>query len=737
MGPRQRYHQRHSAKTHIVPIIIASFFGFLFLTVAAFGIGMIGVIDGWLQDLPDYTDTDLYLSSEPTTILDADENVIASFYTENRTTVSLDEISQYVLDGTVATEDERFYEHGGFDPVGILRAAWVQLTGGSEGASTITQQLVRNTILQDEQFDMTIERKVREIYLAVKVEETFTKDEILNMYLNAIYYGHGAYGIEAAAQTYLSKSASELTLAEAALLIGLPNAPSTYDPTVNPDLAIQRRNTVLNRMYTNGYITEEERDAAQAEELVLNVSETSDTGVDIESSPYFVEYVQQLLADEFDYDQIFSGGLTVYTTIQSDVQEAAETAVTDQLGVYDLDGLEAGMTVIDNDTGYIVAMVGGTDYYADDEHVNHATSQRQTGSSFKAFTLATAIEEGMNPDIIIDCTSPQYFDDGTYRVGNINNVDYGYISLARATEVSSNTGYVRVQKAVGVENVIEMCHRLGIEDELEAVTSLTLGTQSLSTLQMAEAYSTFATGGIHRDAVAITKITNRNGETIYEYEDSGERVLDAAVASTVTDILEGVISNGTATSAQLSVNQPFAGKTGTTDGSTDLWFCGYTPQYTAAIWVGYTAGSIEITINGSYASTSNFPIPIARNFFNTVLEGVEREEFPEGGTPTYKDNSVWTVDGEPLDSSSATSSTTEADTESEEDLLDSDTTNETTDASSSAATSDTSSDSDASSSTTVTSPTTTPDSSTSTDTSTTTPDTGSGSGSDSSGDDGT
>ena len=180
MGPRQR-HSRKRAKTHALPIIIASFFGFLLLAGTAFGIGMIGVVDTWLQDLPDYTDTDLYLMSEPTTILDADGNVIASFYTQNRTTVSLDQISDYVINGTVATEDERFYEHGGFDLVGIMRAAASQITGGSEGASTITQQLVRNTILSDEQFDITLERKVREIYLAVKMEEIYSKDEILNM----------------------------------------------------------------------------------------------------------------------------------------------------------------------------------------------------------------------------------------------------------------------------------------------------------------------------------------------------------------------------------------------------------------------------------------------------------------------------------------------------------------------------------------------------------------------------
>ncbi len=321
------------------------------------------------------------------------------------------------------------------------------------------------------------------------------------------------------------------------------------------------------------------------------------------------------------------------------------------------------MTVIDNDNGYIVAMVGGRDYYADNQHTNHAITQRQTGSAFKAFTLATAIDQGMNPDIIINCNSPQTFDDGSYKVSNYDDHSYGYISLARATEVSANTGYVQVAKAVGIQNVIDMCHNLGIDDEMNAYSSLTLGTKELSTLQMAEAYSTFAMGGEHRDAVAITEIQNRNGEVIYQHEDSPERVLDASVAAEINDILQGVISSGTATGAQLSVNQPFAGKTGTTEAPSDLWFCGYTPQYTMAVWTGHSGSNQRVTVNGRRARTSDLPIPIARNFFNTVLDGVEREEFPAAdGQITYQDDSVWEVDGKPLSGGGSEAITPETET---------------------------------------------------------------------------
>ena len=255
MGPRQR--QGHSrSKTHALPIILLSFLGFLLIAGVAFGIGMVGNVNRWLSDLPDYTDANAYLVSEPTEIVDCNGNKIASFYTQNRKSITKDEVSPYVLQGTVDVEDERFYEHGGIDLWGIARAAVATLGGGHEGASTITQQLVRNTILQEEQFDSTIERKVREAYIAIKMEDMYSKDEILMMYLNTIYYGHGAYGIEAAAETYLSKSAADLTLSEAALLIGLPNSPSQYDPTVNPDLALSRRNKVLDNMLRLGHITE-------------------------------------------------------------------------------------------------------------------------------------------------------------------------------------------------------------------------------------------------------------------------------------------------------------------------------------------------------------------------------------------------------------------------------------------------------------------------------------------------
>ena len=647
MGPRER-HARTRAKTHTIPIILGSFFGFMLICGIAFAVGMVGNVSRWLSDLPDYTDANAYLASEPTTILDANNNQIAMLYVQNRDSVTKDQISKYVLKGTVDVEDERFYEHNGVDFIGIGRAVLSQLSGRSEGASTITQQLVRNTILSEEQFDNTIERKVREAWIALQMEKIFSKDEILTMYLNTIYYGHGAYGIEAASEMYFSKHASELSLAEAALLVGLPNSPSYLDPTVNPEGALARRDKVLDNMLRLGTITQEEADAAKAEQLKLNVSGISESGTI--AYPYFVDYVRSLLQEQFSTDVLFKGGLTIKTTIDPTIQKAAEDAAVQQLVDAGADELDVGMVVIEPQTGYIRAMVGGRDYYANDSHINHATSRRAVGSTFKGLTLAAAIHDGMNPNIMLNCTSPMKIADG-YTVQNYGGTNYGTKTLAQATAVSSNTGYAQVALAIGNDKIISMCKDLGIDTEAAgmdpSVLSLTLGAmaQGITPLEMAEAYATFASGGQHRNAVAVTEITSRSGATLYKHEDKYDQVLTTGEAQAVTNVLKTVMQGGgTGSSGALSVNQPVAGKTGTAGdaGTTsDIWFCGYTPQYSVAIWAGRSNSNAAIT----RWHNTQITLPIFRKFMNTVLAGVAREEFPTGETPSYKDNSSWTFVG--------------------------------------------------------------------------------------------
>lgn len=627
---------RKSAKPRIGKFILLGILIFLVSLAIALASAGFALARSWLSDLPDYTDSDAYLLAEPTTVLDADGNVIAEFYLENRTPISIDQVSEYVIEATIDTEDVRFYQHNGVDLQGILRAILVTLTGGSEGASTITQQVVRNTVLKDERFERTLSRKVREAYIAVQLEKMYTKDEILMMYLNTIYYGAGCYGIEAAAETYFGKTAAELTLAEAATLAGLPQSPTSYDPTRNPEVALERRNIVLGRMLSAGDITQEQYDEAVASQLEIHYTPRESSGA--YEYPYFVDYVKTQLSSMFSTDIIFKGGLTVYTTIDPEIQQCAQDAVDSVIGLA-TDDLEAALVAIDPDTGYIKAMIGGKDYNTD--QFNLATqARRQPGSSFKTFTLTAAIQAGMSPDIVINCNSGIQV--GDWVVNNIGNGNWGYLTLRQATYWSSNSGYAQVIHEITPAAVIEVAHAMGITSELEEYDSLTLGVDGCSVLEMASAYGTLATGGVHHEATAIIEVDDRNGNPLYTASTEGTQAITPEVAHAVTEVLEGVVTYGTGTEAQLTVDQPVAGKTGTTDDNRDLWFVGYTPQLSTAVWVGYRTER-EIYYLGSAGSTHTLPNPIFSRFMSAALEGVEREEFPTASDPVYLPNSSWSI----------------------------------------------------------------------------------------------
>ena len=623
MGVRKR-RARKNARTHIIGFGIAGIFGFIAMLMAALAISLGSLVTSWLQDLPDYNSADAYLVSEPTQIVDTNGTVIAEYYLQNRRSVEMSGVSDYVLKAIVDTEDIRFYRHNGVDPQGIARAVVAQLMGGSEGASTITQQLVRNTVLSEEQFDYTVRRKVREAYLT-------------------IYFGHQAYGIQAASITYFNKNATDLTLAEAATLAGLPQSPSNYDPLQNPELAVKRRNVVLDRMYTAGDITKEEYDQA------VNTPLECHEGYFMQNQsqqPYFTDYVKQLLLEDFDQDTVFQGGLKVYTTIDPSYQDAAEQAVHTRLDEIGNDQLDAALVAVDPDTGYIKAMVGGRSY--EESQFNLATqARRQPGSSFKLFTLVAALREGMNPNIYINCGSPMTFSP-TWTVQNYGNINYGTISLSNAFAVSSNTGFVQVAEAIGADKIVSAAHDMGISVDLPAYTSLTLGTVGVPPVQMAEAYATIATGGLHRDAIAITRIEDRNGNIVYEHQDNPTRALDESISAAALEVMKEVCTyGGTAevVGSGMTVNQPVAGKTGTTENFRDLWFCGITPQLSVAIWCGYREAG-EIFVGGSNGHPYNTACPMFTYFVNSILDGVPHEDFPTSSVqPTYKDNSTWTFKG--------------------------------------------------------------------------------------------
>ena len=611
--------------------VVSVLFALLFAGVIA---GSLLVVT-WLSDLPDYTKANAFNTSMPTVVYANDgETELARFQLEYRVPVEMDEISPLVKTATVATEDVRYYEHSGVDPMGIIRALINNFLGGKlEGASTITQQFVRNTILADEMEDISLRRKVREAYLAVQLEKMYSKEEVLHMYLNTINYGAGAHGIEAAAQRYFSKSAADLTLDEAALLVGIPQSPTYNDPLLYPEHALARRNTVLSRMLTNGYIDQQEYDAAVAEPIELNPTEFTDDG--IRAYPYFTSYVRSLLYNDYDLSEtdILKGGLKVITTLDVYKQECAEDAVAAKrsgLG----DDMEVAMAVVDPATGNVEAIVGGSDWST--SQVNIATGQggggRPCGSVFKTFTLVTAIDKGIDPyTTYVDCTSPATVDG--YKLENYANTNYGTKTIAGAFAVSSNTGFVRLISAVGVRDVAKMAHALGITTDLYedvAGATLTLGVQDVTPLELASAVATIANGGVRHDLCAISLIYDRDGEVIVDDTDPEKRatrVISPEVAHAAQEVMKGVVNGGTGGDAAMYNGQPVAGKTGTSEDYKDIAFVGITPHIAAAIWVGDPTNQRAVP-TGSCGD-------VFRMYATDVMGDDEPEDFEWYDAPAY------------------------------------------------------------------------------------------------------
>lgn len=633
LASRSMKNRPSSKKKHPVIGILATF-AILIAITAAGAIGVYALGASWLEDLPEYSDASVYNAARKTEVYANDgTTLLAEFYVENREPVTLDQISPYILEGTVATEDERFYDHDGVDLLGVARAVVVNLTGsGREGASTITQQFVRATVLSEEANDISLKRKVREMYISMQLEEMYTKDEILLMYLNTINYGSGAYGIEAAAKTYFSKSASELTLVEAATLIGIPQSPTYNNPVDNPDNCLSRRNLVLSRMLTNGYITQEEHDVAVAEPLTLNLEQKS--ADDIYLYPYFTTYIREKLLEQFTEAEVFKGGMKVYTTIDPAIQLAAEEAAKKKEESMD-EGIEVALTAVDPDTGFIKAMVGGKDYYAD--QWNLATqAKRSCGSAFKTFTLIAALEEGISPSTNISCSSRVRIDEWDWDVENYGGSEYGTRSISGAFAVSSNTAFARLITYLTPEKVIDVARRLGIESDIDNTAAITLGGVGVSTDEMAGAIATIANGGTHHKVTGIERVVDRNGATIYEADTKGKRVLTPEIAHATTEVMRGVVTSGTGTSAALWSGQPVIGKTGTSEDWHDSYFIGSTPQLSVAIWLGVRD---ERQMNSSYRAVDVF-----RGFVEAVLKDQPIEKFPEAEDPEYKKTSYSDLD---------------------------------------------------------------------------------------------
>jgi penicillin-binding protein 1A len=569
---------------------------------------------------------------ESSTVYAADGTLLYTFHAEeNRKVVPLEEIPGHVRDAVIAIEDERFYRHNGVDLRAVLRALKTNTEAGSveEGGSTITQQYVKKVLLRDE--SQTLSRKIEEASMAVQLERRYSKERILELYLNAIYFGNGAYGIEAAARQYFAKSVDALTLAEGALLAGLIQRPAATDPYDAPDLALARRNLVLERMRVHRFASDAAVDAALAEPLTLGSPVTP--AAERYPAAYFVEEVKQWILDDQRFgstaearrDLLFGGGLRIQTTVDLAQQAQAEAAVAAVLP--DPAGPSASLVSIEPATGYVRAMVGGRDFFGPGESakLNLATQgPRQAGSAFKPMVLATALAQGIPPETVLSapaCIDIPLDNGQIWHPCNYGGGSGGVVSIIEGTVRSYNTLYAQLIMQVGPEAAMAAAASFGVRSPLRTNPAAVLGTNEVTAVDMASAYATFANRGIRVSPILVTRITRADGTVLFQHEHTQEKVLDAGVADTVTSILEQVIVRGTGTKAQL--DRPAAGKTGTAQEWRDAWFAGYTPELATAVWVGFPRAqiSMEPPVTPIRVTGGSYPAQIWQQYMQAALSG--------------------------------------------------------------------------------------------------------------------
>ncbi|MBD8071620.1 transglycosylase domain-containing protein [Bacillus sp. PS06] len=527
-------------------------------------------------------------------------------YGEKRYWVHLDEMNPAVIDATLSIEDRKFYKHHGFDYFRIVGAVLADIKAGAkvQGASTISQQYARNLFLTH---DKTWHRKITEALYTIRLELNYSKDEILEGYLNTIYYGHGAYGIEAAADYYFGKHAKDLTKGEATLLAGIPKGPSHYSPKVNEEAAKKRQKLILSAMVANNYLEEEELETIYAEELHYTFGSAKERQV---IAPYFQDEVKKLLERQLKLDQetINTSGLRVYTTLDPKLQSIAEQQIEETINPDS--EIQVGFVAIDQHSGEVKAMVGGRDY--NESPFNRVTqAERQPGSTFKPFLYYAALEQGFTPSTSMRSEVTAFtFDDGKARYvpHNFNNYYANdQITLAQAIALSDNVYAVKTHIFLGEDVLVDTAKSLGITSKLAKVPSLALGTSTVKVIDMASAYSTIANGGMKQEPIMIEKVLDHKGEVIYESNPSKQQVLKPETAFVTTHLLTGIFDEklndytrvtGRTISDQLT--RHYAGKTGTT--KTDSWMIGYSPQLVSAVWTGYDRDkTIDLTAEKGYA----------------------------------------------------------------------------------------------------------------------------------------
>lgn len=608
----------------ISKVTAGTLLGLTMLASSAVAGGLVGLAVSF-RNLPDVRVLRNYVPTETTYIYDINGQLLTRIHDEaNREVVPLNKISPHLKRAVLAIEDSHFYLHHGINPGGVMRAFVANLEANEtvEGGSTLTMQLVKNLFLSPKR---ALSRKAAEAVLAIRLEQILEKNEILELYLNQVYWGHNLYGVETAAQSYFNKSAADLTLAEAAMMAGIIQAPEDYSPFVNYKLAKQRQAVVLNRMKELKWITpEEEAEARQQPLLVGRV-----TSFRTSKLPYVTDAVIQELTRRFGRDAVLKGGMRVQTTIDTNFQRMAEKTVAAwherlyyQGLFYNRDNGQIALVAVDPRTHFVKAMVGGADFKKS-QYNRAVQARRQPGSSFKPFVYYAAFASGkFSPESTVNDTPVSYRDgNGYYSPRNYGGSFSGAVSVRKALESSLNVPAVKIGQAVGLNKVIEICRTLGIESPMEPVISMPLGAIDLTPMEMAGAYATFASNGWHSDPTFIVQVTDSTGNVLLDNTPKPRLLLDPWAVASLNDVLQGVITRGTATNAR--IGRPAAGKTGTTSSERDIWFVGYVPQLSVAVWVG----NDDYTPLASGATGGGFVAPIWRDFMHQAMQGMPVENF--------------------------------------------------------------------------------------------------------------
>jgi penicillin-binding protein 1A len=626
------------------------FTGVILLVLALAVLVAIKKYQEYRKDLPSLTQLHNIEPSLTTKIYSIDGRLIKEFYTERRTQVPLNRMPPNLINALLASEDRRFYKHWGVNLLSMCRAVWVSFWSGKQikATSTITQQLARTLFLTPER---TISRKIKEVLTSINIERNYSKEEILEMYLNQCYFGKGAYGVQAAAQLYFSKNVEDLSISECAILIGIPKNPSRYSPIDHPDLALARRNIVLESMKDFKKIPAELADSLKKLPLEINPSPVV-TG----EAPYFTEMVRQYLDNKYGEDVLYRGGLSVYTTLNLDLQKVAEEALKTQLDMlqknmekthsrsdtnYTLvvvdssDGkpikkrvykqIQGALLALENKTGNILALVGGKDF-RQSEFNRAVQALRQPGSGFKPFIYTAAIENRFRPtDIMVDAPYSTIGEDGKeWSPENFDRIFRGPVTLREALAKSINVISAKLIEKVTPSQAIFYASHLGIRSSLSPYPSLALGTSEVTLWDMVSAFSVFPNQGIKVEPEYVLRITDRYGNLLEENKTSKEEVLSAQTAYIMTTMLESVINEGTGAGARArGFYRPAGGKTGTTDNCTDNWFTGFTPQITTGVWIGYD----DKTVIGEKSTGALNALPIWTDFMIKAHDTLNVEDF--------------------------------------------------------------------------------------------------------------